>query len=165
MCVDKRWSRLNRGFSQVNVQLFPEILSRNVQQETIVSKISYISATHKKNKITSLKNLGAATCKLVNFVNHEVQSPLEVLKKSFRSPSEVLQKSFRSPWGVLQKFFRSPAAVSCSAAVASVTYIIHTYGQTFGLLGLLSQQKMPNQRPIFESLNFEIGIMPFIRPL
>ena len=54
MCVDKRWSRLNRGFSQVNVQLFPEILSRNVQQETIVSKISYISATQKKNKIKNV---------------------------------------------------------------------------------------------------------------
>ena len=33
---------------------------------------------------TSLKDLGAATCKLVNFVDHKVQSP-----KSFASPSKV----------------------------------------------------------------------------
>ena len=65
MCVDKRWSRLNRGFSQVNVQLFPEILSRNVQQETIVSKISYISATHKKNKTKYFtKSINCTLCKL-----------------------------------------------------------------------------------------------------
>ena len=32
--------------------------------------------------LTSLEDLGAATCKLVNFVDHKVQSPLEVLQKS-----------------------------------------------------------------------------------
>ena len=31
---------------------------------------------------TSLEDLGAATCKLVNFVDHKVQSPFEVLQKS-----------------------------------------------------------------------------------
>ena len=63
---------------------------------------------------TSLEDLGAATCKLVNFVDYKVQSPLEVLWKSFGSPLEVLQKS--------------------SAVVASVTDR-QTHGLTFGLLG------------------------------
>ena len=31
-------------------------------------------------------SLGAATCKLVNFLDQKVQSPLEVLQKSLRSP-------------------------------------------------------------------------------
>ena len=43
--------------------------------------------------VTSLEDLGAATCKLVNFVDYKVQSPL----RSFGSPSEILQKSSRSP--------------------------------------------------------------------
>ena len=37
---------------------------------------------------TSLEDLGAASCKLVNFVDHKVQSPLEVLGKFFQSNSE-----------------------------------------------------------------------------
>ena len=43
-------------------------------------------------KLTSLEDLGAATCELVNFLDYKVQSPSEVLQKSFRC-----QKSFRSP--------------------------------------------------------------------
>ena len=39
--------------------------------------------------ITSLEDLGAATCKLLNFVDHKVRTPLEVLRKSFGSPPEV----------------------------------------------------------------------------
>ena len=38
---------------------------------------------HEMPEQTSLEDLGAATGELVNFVDHEVQSPLEVLKKSF----------------------------------------------------------------------------------
>ena len=57
--------------------------------------------------ITSLEDLGAATCKLLNFVDHKVQSPLEVLWKSFGSPSV-----FRNPSEILQK---------SSTVVASVT--------------------------------------------
>ena len=33
--------------------------------------------------LTSLEDLGAATCKLVNFVDHKVQTPSKVLRKSF----------------------------------------------------------------------------------
>ena len=32
--------------------------------------------------LASLEDLGAATCKQVNFVDHKVQSPSEVLQKS-----------------------------------------------------------------------------------
>ena len=38
-------------------------------------------------RITSLE--GAAICKQVNFVDHKVQSPSEVLQKSFRNPPQV----------------------------------------------------------------------------
>ena len=54
--------------------------------------------------LTSLEDLGAATCKLVNFVDHKVQSfrsPLKILQKSCRSPAEDLQRSFRSPSKIL----------------------------------------------------------------
>ena len=34
---------------------------------------------------TSLEDLGAATCKLVNFVDHKVQSPLEVVSWTSRA--------------------------------------------------------------------------------
>ena len=40
-------------------------------------------------KETSLEDLGAATCKLVNLVDRKVLSP----KSKVQSPSEVLQKS------------------------------------------------------------------------
>ena len=77
--------------------------------------MTYIRLIH---NLTSLEDLGAATCKLVNFVDHKVlrksfKSPLEVLQKSFESPLEVLQKSFESPLEVLQKSFGSPSEVIC----------------------------------------------------
>ena len=78
--------------------------------------------------ITSLEDLGAATCKLVNFVDHSPNSFgsfSKVLRKSFENPSEVLQKSFESPREVLQK---------SSTVVASVTDR-QTHILTYGLLG------------------------------
>ena len=46
---------------------------------------------------TSLEDLGAATFKLINIVDHKVLTTSEVLQKSFESLLEVLQTSFRSP--------------------------------------------------------------------
>ena len=48
-------------------------------------------------KVTSLEDLGAATFKLINIVDHKVLTTSEVLQKSFESLLEVLQTSFRSP--------------------------------------------------------------------
>ena len=48
-------------------------------------------------KVTSLEDLGAATFKLINIVDHKVLTTSEVLQKSFESLSELFWMSFRSP--------------------------------------------------------------------
>ena len=103
-----------------------DISTENIESHLIPTKV-WCNTTHERRytnealvaniaeifgwKTTSLEDLGAATCKLVNFIYLIVQSP----------------KFFRSPLGVLQK---------SSTVVASVTdTLTHTHRLTFGLLG------------------------------
>ena len=73
---------------------------------------------------TSLEDLG-------DFVDYKVQSPLEVLRKSFRDPSEILRKSSGSPLEVLQKSSRSPSEVLWKSFGSP----LEVRWKSFGLLG------------------------------
>ena len=59
-----------------------------------------------KGRLASLEDLGAATCKLVNFVDHKVQSPLEVLQKSSTVVASVTDTLTFGLLGLLSKFMK-----------------------------------------------------------
>ena len=72
-------------FSQLSTSLQGMIIYKTCLKNTnFKSEIVTICCTFKYFISKSLEDLGAATCKLLNFVDHKV------LQKSSRSPLEVL---------------------------------------------------------------------------